>query len=317
MDTPANRTPEQEAAEIAALWYVPPLPPPPAGWLIYSERFLLRALWGPAADPLTAAVPASRRFWVGVIRGLLAAAQILLMFLSVVPFLSLVMERIAVYYKRGKVGSFIRACYWKTKAKHLGQDTLIDRDVEIGGAEHIAIGANCLIDNGARLIAGQPGDGKPGAITIGDCTHVGPRCHLLGRGGLRIGSYVALEAGVYIYSATNTLVHPVHPGQLISMSHMAPEYLQNIVQAPVTIGDFVTVGFNCLLLPGVQLGNCAVVHPFTVVMKSFPAYANVSGPGRARQNGWRRPPKLDPRRENQVPTPGTNTPPSSDSDPAP
>jgi acetyltransferase-like isoleucine patch superfamily enzyme len=101
---------------------------------------------------------------------------------------------------------------------------------------------------------------------------------------------------VHVYSATNTLIHPQHPGQTTSLSHVSPEEFQHIAEAPVEIADYVVVGFSSLVLPGVSLGQAAVVHPYAIVSKSFPAFANITGPGRARQNGWRRPPKLDPRR---------------------
>lgn len=64
----------------------------------------------------------------------------------------------------------------------------------------------------------------------------------------------------------------------------------------VEVGDYAFfMGLDSVLLTGVTLGRGAVVHPYTEVSRSFPGFANVVGPGKASQRGWRRPARLDPR----------------------
>ncbi len=289
----------EEARRVAEMWYVAPVPPGPRGWLVFNHDYVLRAMRGQVARAQSAPEGAGLRLLVQVILGLMAAAQALLMLLSYIPVIGSVMEVVATYFPRGAAGAFVRACYWKTRLKRLGQNTLIERGVEIWGAGNIEIGSCCHLDTYARLAAGEAIYGQRGRIVIGDYVHVGPRCHLVGRGGLTIDRLAVLEAGVHVYSATNTILHPSYPGQLISLSHVAPAECQHISEAPVVIDEYAVVGFCSILMPGAVLGRGAIVHPFSLVTRPFPPFANVVGPGRAKQNGWRRPPRLDPRRSLQ------------------
>ncbi|KAK4987189.1 hypothetical protein LTR50_004790 [Elasticomyces elasticus] len=47
--------------------------------------------------------------------------------------------------------------------------------------------------------------------------------------------------------------------------------------APVRIGDDVWIGDKAVILPGVTVGDAAVIAPFTVVMEDVPAYHHVCG----------------------------------------
>lgn len=292
-------TPEQESSQVAASWYVLPKPPVPAGWLVFSDEFILRGLRGDAAGDSaarSAAPTGGQRTLLLLVRAAIACVQAVVMLLAYIPVVSQLMERFVTFAPRGALGALLRASYWKTRLRRLGQDTVIERGVEIWGAGNIEIGARSHIDGYARLAAGEAGYGQRGSIRIGDFTHVGPRAHLAGRGGLTIGDFVAIEACAHVYTATSTILDPRRPGQLLSLSHMPPAEFQNIHDAPVEIGDYAVIGFSSLVLPGAALGEGAIVHPYCVVASRFPAYANITGPGRARQNGWRRPLRPDPRK---------------------
>jgi acetyltransferase-like isoleucine patch superfamily enzyme len=287
---------EQQSAEVAAQWYVAPKPAPPVGWLVFSDEYILRGLRGEvsasAARPGAGLTLAAR-----VVRGTLCVVQLLTMAFAKIPLLNQIVESWVSFLPRGALGSFLRAAYWKARLGRLGQDTIIERGVEIWGAANIEIGSRCHIDAYARLAAGESGYGQRGSIRIGDYTHIGPRAHLAGRGGLTIGDFVAIEACAHVYSATNTLMHPRFPGQVISLSHTSPPDFQHVAESPLAIDDYAIVGFASLVLPGAWLGRGAIVHPYTVVTARFHPFANVSGPGRGKQNGWRRPLRRDARLE--------------------
>ncbi|MFH0980271.1 MAG: acyltransferase [Planctomycetota bacterium] len=286
---------DEESAQVRAAWYIPPKPPAPIGWLVFSEEFVLRVLQGRYTQQLPARRTLPWRAVGFIVRAALAVAQFALMFFSVVPLISGGMEMLAAHFRRGGFGFFLRSCYWKTKLDSLGQDTLIDRGIDIWGARNIRIGSCCHLDTQLRLAAGEGRYGQGGYLSVGDYSHIGPRCHIAARGGVTIGDFVSIEAGVYVYSATNTLIHPEHPGQLVSFSHTAPPGFQSTIEAPVYIGDYAMVGFGSLVMPGAAIGLGAIVHPHTRVIGQYPPFANITGPGRSRQNGWRRPPKRDPR----------------------
>ena len=289
--------PQDESQQVEASWYVAPKPPVPKGWLVFSEEFVLRVLQGSYSHHRPPRRTPAWRLLAVVVRGVMAVAQAVLMFLSVVPVVSRLIGFLAVHLGRGAMGSFIRSCHLKAKLEHLGQDTLIECGLELWGARGIRIGAGCHVDSHVRLRAGEGRYGQYGRVSIGDYSHIGPRCLVSGRGGVEIGDFVSIEAGVHLYSATNTLMHPDHPGQLISVSHTAPYGFQHAVESSVSIGDYAVVGFGSLIMPGASIGLGAIVHPHTQVTTRFPPFANIVGPGRARQNGWRRPARPDPRRE--------------------
>jgi len=45
----------------------------------------------------------------------------------------------------------------------------------------------------------------------------------------------------------------------------------------ITIGDFVWIGMNCIIMKGVEIGECAIVSAGSVVTESVPAFAIVAG----------------------------------------
>jgi galactoside O-acetyltransferase len=190
----------------------------------------------------------------------------------------------------------MRGSYWKTKLKKLGQDTLIDQGVSIWGANKIEIGAHCIIGYMVQISCGG-GQNAQSKIFIGDYCFIGPSSFIGGCDTIIMNDYSSLSAGVRVYSASNLPTHPKHPGQLMSMAHAAPADQQYEIRGKVEIGTYAFVGINSIILPQVTLGRGSIVHPYTEVTKSFPSFANIMGPGKARQIGWRRPLRLDPRRE--------------------
>ena len=291
----ADTKPIDEATQIAADWYVPPKPPVPRGWLVFSENYLLRALQGTFATDKPIDRSFGAMFQLRLVQGVIAVVQAVVMVLAHVPLFSLILESIIVGLPRGVVGFLMRAAYWKAKLGAMGQDTLVERGVTIWGAANIHVGSCVHLDTDVRLAAGESQYGQTGRITIGDYTHLAPRVHVAGRGGVTLGDFVSLEAGVHLYSATNVMLKPDAPGQLVSISHVAPLDRQHTQEGPLTICDYATIGFMSIVFPGVELGQGAIVHPFSQVTRSFPAYANIVGPGRAKQNGWRRAIRHDPR----------------------
>jgi acetyltransferase-like isoleucine patch superfamily enzyme len=281
--------------EVTRLWYVLPKPATKRnGWLVYSAGFLLEILQGKYGEPAAVKNTLPWRLLVGVLISFIAVLQPLLMFLSYIPVVSWFMLMLAQFFGRNCVGFFLRSCYWKTKLKKLGQCSLIDQGVEFWGAERIEIGHTCFVSTNVRFSAGGR-LGQESGITLGDYVYIGPDSMLLGQGQIQIGDFVGISAEVHIYSATNFHTDPRKRGLLLSMSHSAPADRQHVQIGRVEIDEYAFVGCFGLILPGVKLGRGAIVHPYTEIRDSFPAFANVVGPGRAKQNGWRRPAALDPR----------------------
>lgn len=109
-------------------------------------------------------------------------------------------------------------------------------------------------------IRGRARPGRQG-ITIGRRTIVNQQCCLDGRGWLAIGDYVSISPGVWILTDSHDMGDPMF----------------REVLAPVKIGDHVWIGSRALILPGVTVGEGAVVAAGAVVTRDVEPYAVVAG----------------------------------------
>lgn len=85
-------------------------------------------------------------------------------------------------------------------------------------------------------------------------------------GGVRIGDRVLIGYGSRILSSNHHV--PPMPGRIFSGGHE---------HAPVRIEQDVWIGSNCVILPGVTIGEGAIVAAGAVVTKDVPAFTYVGG----------------------------------------
>lgn len=94
-------------------------------------------------------------------------------------------------------------------------------------------------------------------IEVGENFYANTGCVMLDVGKITIGKNVMFGPNVAIYTAG----HPIHPDSRNS----GYEY-----GIPVNIGDNVWIGGNCVILPGVTIGNNVVIGAGSVVTKDIP-----------------------------------------------
>jgi acetyltransferase-like isoleucine patch superfamily enzyme len=125
------------------------------------------------------------------------------------------------------------------------------------------IGGNVLIYYGLDVL-------NPWRLTIGKNCNLGFRVVLDARGGLTIGENcnISTEAAVWTGS------HDLDASAFVN------------VTAPVVIGSRVWLSFRSVVLPGVTIGEGAVVSAGAVVRTDVPPFAVVAGVP-ARIIGWR------------------------------
>jgi|ETNmetMinimDraft_26_1059896.scaffolds.fasta_scaffold04559_3 acetyltransferase-like isoleucine patch superfamily enzyme len=283
----ARQTKIPRPDDLLDKWQVLDSPGPAAsGFLLYSSAFMRRMLsggYGASRRPSLIA-----RLLLPFVMSLVALTQLAVWILAKVPIAGTCIEIIARIYKRNMFGFLLRGAYYKAKLGKLGQDSIIDQNVEIWGDGNVRIGNGCHLDMYARLAAGEASQSQTGTIDVGDHVHIGPQTQLAGRGGITIGSYTAITAGTKIFSATNIGDSPDNPYDLLPMSHAAPLDRQRVFEAPVSIGDHVFVGLNVCILPGITIGRGAIVNSGTVVTRDVPEFAIVGG-NPARVQGYRLP----------------------------
>ena len=85
-------------------------------------------------------------------------------------------------------------------------------------------------------------------------------------GGVTIGDRVLIGYGTQILSSNHAV--PSLPGRIFDSGHK---------KAPVVIEADVWIGANCIMLPGVTIGEVAVVAAGSVVTKNVVAFTYVAG----------------------------------------
>lgn len=101
-------------------------------------------------------------------------------------------------------------------------------------------------------------------ITVGDNFYANYNLTILDVGKVTIGNNVQLAPNVGIYTAG----HPLHP----ESRNTGYEY-----GLPITIGDNVWIGGNAVILPGVSIGNNAVIGAGSVVTRDIPGDTVAAG----------------------------------------
>lgn len=102
---------------------------------------------------------------------------------------------------------------------------------------------------------------NPKGVVIGEDTIIGDRCFLDGRDSLTIGSHTDIASQVLIYNSEHDL-EDEHFRARTSL---------------VEIGDYCFIGPRAIILPGVKIGNGAVIAAGAVVTKDVGAFKIVGG----------------------------------------
>ena len=138
----------------------------------------------------------------------------------------------------------------------------------------IEIGRGVSIRAHARLEAVQASAGaEPGRVRVGD--------HVQIEGFFSVSAAEAVTIGNSVLIGSNVAIRD-HDHGIAPDRHRA---LQDLVTAPVDVGDFAWLGQNVVVLKGVSIGKNAVVGANAVVTRPVAEGAIVAGIP-ARQIGW-------------------------------
>lgn len=103
-----------------------------------------------------------------------------------------------------------------------------------------------------------------GDVAVGEHTWVGPFVILDGEGGLKIGSYCSISAGVQIYSH-DSVEWAVSGGKL------------SYRYAETSIGNHCYIGPNTIISKGVKIGNKCIIGANSLVLTNIPDNSNAHG----------------------------------------
>lgn len=133
----------------------------------------------------------------------------------------------------------------------------------------ISIGARVTVGDGCVLypILKEGAQRFDASITIDDDVYIGHHTQLHCIGKIKVGTGSVISDYVYISDAS----HGLSPEDGLIMKQALS------TKGPVEIGQHCFIGYGASIMPGVKLGNHAVVSARAVVTKSVPPYSMVAG----------------------------------------
>jgi acetyltransferase-like isoleucine patch superfamily enzyme len=137
----------------------------------------------------------------------------------------------------------------------VGKGSIVGKHTEIINASRVHIGRRCFLQDAIYIRAGTQGK-----IVIGDGAALNSFCRIFGHGTVEIGEDTQIG-----------------PGSLITTTdHDYRGELETSFKS-VVIGKGVWIGANVTVLPGVDIGDYAVVGAGSVVTRSIPPRAVAVG----------------------------------------
>lgn len=135
-----------------------------------------------------------------------------------------------------------------------GEGTKIIKPMRIINKKHIYLGDHVIILNDVRMEVMENGNA---ALRIGDGTSFEQGCHLIAADNLEIGRDCVFSAWVYISDCN----HIYNQGKIMEAGLQVKK---------TRIGDNVFVGIGAKVMPGVTIGDNAVIGANAVVTKDVP-----------------------------------------------
>jgi len=146
--------------------------------------------------------------------------------------------------------------YNKSLLKSVGKDVFISGNVEIRRPQLVSIGNHVDIDSGFYITT---------RAELGDYIHIAPYVAVIGGkdGLLKMGNFTNIAVGGRIICVSDTFT-----GEGLIGSRAIPEKFRKLKIDPIVFEDFVNVGANVVILPGVTLREGTVIGAGSVVTKS-------------------------------------------------
>lgn len=165
----------------------------------------------------------------------------------------------------------IYAGYIGANCRHMGHGVLIKPFLQMThGLQNINIGNNCYIGQRVQLTTWECDSLPKPSITMGNNCAIGDNSHITAINEIRLGNNVLTGKRVLITDNAHGASDP-------AMLDIAPNNRPLYSKGPVVIGDNVWIGEKASIMPGVTIGQGAIIGANAVVTKDVPQYALVAG----------------------------------------
>lgn len=156
---------------------------------------------------------------------------------------------------------------FRAQCQHAGKNIYLYQGMPyIAGDLRLNVGDHCKISAQTSLVAGHRFDAP--TLTLGHHTNIGPGVVISVSQSVTLGNYVRVATGVMICD------NPGHPKDAIARRSQ-PVDPQDV--RPVVIEDDVWIGTNAMIMPGVHIGQGAIIAAGSIVTRDIPAYCVAAG----------------------------------------
>jgi acetyltransferase-like isoleucine patch superfamily enzyme len=196
----------------------------------------------------------------------------------------------------GALGLALRKLLYPRLFRRCGKGVVFGRDLVVRNAHLIDIGDHAVLDDGCvidgrgagpegvtignRVILGRGVSiqAKIGPIAIGDDSDIGMGTVIHAQGGVAIGRAVVMGGGCKLSGGVFQTERGEADGAADEAAGgMAARGQTRWTKGPIRIGDRCLIGFGCLFLDGVELGEGVVLGAGSVVVRSLPAQTIAAG----------------------------------------
>ena len=136
----------------------------------------------------------------------------------------------------------------------IGKDVTIHPSAKIIHPERITMGDSVIVDDFVLIYAGK-------ICTIGSFVHIGASSSIGGGGELVMDDFSGLSMGVRVYTGNEDFSGESFTNPTVPDSYRKP------IRSSVRIGKFAVLGANSVVLPGVTIGEGAVVGACSLVVR--------------------------------------------------
>lgn len=143
----------------------------------------------------------------------------------------------------------------------------IYKSTEVIGISNLSLGIHSQVSDFCFINAGIK-------CAIGWNVHLSPFTSIIGGGECLIGDFSGLSAGCRIINGSDDFT-----GSFLT-NPTVPDKYKNVTFGLVEIGRHVILGTNCIVLPGVKIGDGVAVSAGTIIRKNllpWTVYAEIHG----------------------------------------
>ena len=203
-----------------------------------------------------------RRFYRGLRTFTLPAPKVV-----VLPMLWAYLTFRTVYYYTARI--FFCEPLFKAYCTRYGRGVKTGVYVHwIYGHGTIILGNNVTVDGKSNFIFTNIYCKEP-TIEIGDNTYISHNCFFSVGRHISIGRHCLVASGTKMFEFSG---HPTDPSARLAS---LPTPAENV--KPITVEDNVWIGTDCLIMPGVTIGEGSVVSAGSLVRGDVPRYTIVAG----------------------------------------